>query len=250
MSQSMEEDSFSDQIAQFQRVNSKQYSWSDDELKCLDEIQEYHAKMLEVIAQAKMSGPQNLPKPPKRKVGDLFREMMGKKKAKKQRSPAELHDYLQKNLVDVSKKIDRNFFIELNPNLAQMEEQLITGYKQIQKQNAQSLLFFLQYGRMLNFCFAIFETEKRQGKHERNWGEFLTQKIGISESYARKLRSLALDIDPHKFPQFLRLGLSFSEIMFLKKDIIQMLNEERFREFWQTQILLPTIQQESQEANS
>ena len=74
--------------------------------------------------------------------------------------------------------------------------------------------------------------------------------MGISLSYAGKLKDLAFDLDPQTYPQFLRLGLSFSEIMRLKKDIIKMLEEEQYSTFWKTELYVPTIQQASQEASS
>ena len=73
--------------------------------------------------------------------------------------------------------------------------------------------------------------------------------MGISLSYAGKLKDLAY-LDPQTYPQFLRLGLSFSEIMRLKKDIIKMLEEEQYSTFWKTELYVPTIQQASQEASS
>lgn len=250
-SQSSEmEDDFGDQISQFQRANSQQYDWTDDEIKCLNENQEYFAKMLEAVAQAKITGPQKLPPKPKRKLDDLFREKKGGKKTKKQLSSADLHAYLHNNLVDINEKANRVFFSKLDPSFEKLKEQLIYGYQQIKRQNAQTVLFYMQYGKMLNVSFRVFETEKKEGKHSLKWNEFLTQTIGISESYARKLRNLALDLDPQTYPQFLRLGLSFSEIMSLKKDIIKMLNEEQFSTFWKTPVEVPNVQQESQETSS
>ena len=78
----------------------------------------------------------------------------------------------------------------------------------------------------------VFEQQKNAGEYdyEKTWKIFLSESVGISLSYAGKLKDLAFDLDPQTYPQFLRLGLSFSEIMSLKKDIIKMLNEEHILE--------------------
>ena len=73
---------FSDQISQLQRASRQQYTlmWTDDEITCQAENEKYYAKRLEAVAQAKMTGPKKLPKPPKRKLDKLFRaKTKGKK---------------------------------------------------------------------------------------------------------------------------------------------------------------------------
>ena len=96
-----------------------------------------------------------------------------------------------------------------------------------------------------------FKKQKKAGEYKKTWKIFLSKSVGINLSYAEKLKDLAFDLDPQTYPQFLRLGLSFSEIMSLKKDIIKMLNEEQFSTFFKTPILVPdTTPQESQEASS
>ena len=42
--------------------NEASFSWSNDELKILEEAQEYHARMIEKVANAKGKGPVELPK--------------------------------------------------------------------------------------------------------------------------------------------------------------------------------------------
>ena len=127
-----EMEGFSDQISQLQRASRQQYMWTDDEIICQAENEKYYAKRLEAVAQAKMTGPQKLPKPPKRKLDKLFRE---KTKGKKniERSSADLQEYLMKNLVDINQKANRKFFTQLEPSFDQLKKQLIYGYKQIQR---------------------------------------------------------------------------------------------------------------------
>ena len=152
--------------------------------------------------------------------------------------------------MDINQKANRKFFTQLEPSFDQLKEQLIYGCKQIQRQNAQTLLFYLQYGTMLITANTEFKKQKHAGEYKKTWEIFLCKSVGISLSYAGKLKDLAFDLDPQAYPQFLSLGLSFSEIMSLKKDIIKMLNKEQFSTFWKTPVLVPDTPQESQEASS
>ena len=196
------EEGFNNQISQFQYANSQQYNWTNDEIICLTENEIYYAKMLEVVAQAKITGPQKLPKPPKRKLDRLFKEKTKGKKAKLERSSADLHEYLRKNLVDINQKPNRKFFAELETSFDKLKEQLIYGYKQIQRQNAQTLLFYLQYGKMLITAMNVFKQQKNAGEYEKTWKIFLSERVGISLSYAGKLKDLAFNLDPQTYPVF------------------------------------------------
>ena len=110
-----------------------------------------------------------------------------------------------------------------------MEEYLKKGYQYIERQNAETLLFYLQFGRLLNTKFPLLQNAKKEGKIQGNWDDWIRDKAGICTSFARKLRDSAFIINPVVYPQFLRLGLSFSEIYSLKKQIQEMLNETYFR---------------------
>ena len=217
--------------------NEASVPWSNDELKMLEEIQVYHARMIVAIADAKSKGPIELPIKPKRKLEDLFKKKQGKnKKIKKEMTCSELHNYLQSQLVDVPLGVSRNFFIFSNQMLEEMKEKLVKGYHFVERQYAQSVPFYLQYGKLLNETFHIFQAEKKNGKVKDKWGDWLKKNIGISASFARQIRDLALIIDSHKFPQFLRLGLSFSEVYRLKKQIQEMLNKPEFVEQWEQKV--------------
>ena len=57
-----------------------QQSWTPEEIIILQEHLNFYHHMIEVIKIAQISGPQKLPKPPKRKLEDLFKEKSGKVK--------------------------------------------------------------------------------------------------------------------------------------------------------------------------
>ena len=91
--------------------SSTSFQWTDEQLKSLDENQEYHAKMLETIAIVRKQGPiKKVPKQPKRKLSDLFKEIEGTKKPKTQMTSSELNEYLKKHLVDIQLVSNRSFF--------------------------------------------------------------------------------------------------------------------------------------------
>ena len=218
--------------------NEASVSWSNDELKILEEIQVYHARMIVAIADAKSKGPVELPIKPKRNLEDLFKEKQGKnKKTKKEMTCSELHNYLQTQLVDVPLGVSRNCFIFSNQTLEEMEEKL-KGYHFVERQYGKSLSFYLQYGNLLNVTFDLFQAKKINGKTKDKWGDWLKNNIGISDSFARKMKDLASIIDSHNFPQFLRLGLSFSEVYRLKNQIQEMLNIPEFAEQWEKKVTI------------
>ena len=147
---------------------------------------------------------------------------------------SELNEYLNKHLVDIRLGSNRSFFVNLDKTLneSNMEEYLKKDYQYIERQNAETLLFHLQFGRLLNTKFSILQNAKKEGKIQGNWDDWIRDKAGICTSFARKLRDSVFIINPVVYPQFLRLGLSFSEIYPMKKQNQEMLNETHISEQW------------------
>ena len=90
--------------------------------------------------------------------------------------------------------------------------------------------------------------QKKEEKIQSNWDIWLRDEVGISASFARirKLRDLAFIMCPQIYPQFLRLGLSFSEIYSFKKQIQEMLTETHIADPWKEEIVIPIRQHSSQ----
>ena len=232
--------------------SSTSFQWTDEQLKSLDENQEYHAKMLETIAIVRKQGPiKKVPKQPKRKLSDLFKEIEGTKKPKTQMTSSELNEYLKKHLVDIQLVSKRSFFInmEQTTNKTNMIKHLRKGYQYIGRQNAETLMFFLQFGKLLITVFSFFQEEKKEGKLQGSWDDWLRDNVGISASFSRELRDLAFIINPSIYPKFLTLGLSFTEIYSLKKQIQEMLSETYIAEQWKQIIPVPETQHSSQATN-
>ena len=56
---------------------SDNFPWTEEQMKCLEENQEYHAKML-TLAMVRKQGPiKKVPKQPKRILFDLFKGIEG-----------------------------------------------------------------------------------------------------------------------------------------------------------------------------
>ena len=226
-----------------------QQSWTPEETIILQEHLIFHTKMIEATNAAVVSGPQKLPKPPKRKLENLFKEKSGKaKKSKKEMTMEELHNYLCANRVDINKVIKREIF-DVN-NILSVEDavkRLQQGYKHLQREHAQSMLFNIRFGQLLRICKDWHGTEKEAGRMMQTWEEWLKSVINISASHSRRLQQLAHLLYP--FPMFFNVGLSQNEIFGMKKQIEQMLKLENYRQYWSQQCIPPltTQLQQSQE---
>ena len=198
------------------------YSWSDDARAAINDHQAYHTNMVTFLNQMSVTGPpEKFPTQPKSKLKDLI---MKKKTKTRKRTPEELHAYLQRNIVNVNKKFNKdvfNFSVEEIKTPAEAMVKLREGYKHIQRQNAQTLLFFIQYGKLLNATFQQHEQARIRGETSVTWGKWLSENIGIHPSYSRKLREIATLLE--HYPLFLTVGLFFNEIYGLKKEIKELL---------------------------
>ena len=82
------------------------YSWSDDARTAINDHQAYHTNMVTFLNQILVTGPpEKFPTQPKSKLKDLI---MKKNKKTRKRTPEELHAYLQRNIVNVNKKINKD----------------------------------------------------------------------------------------------------------------------------------------------
>ena len=225
------------------------YQWDNESKLVIYEHRTYYMQMLNFLNEVEMNGPPSkLPSKPKTKLQHLLRKK--EKAQKKTKTAEELHQYLMSQCIDVTRKINREVFFFDPTKIANSEEamkKLKEGYKHIQRQNAQSLFFFIQYGILLNLCFDVFKKEKDQGIVTGTFGKWLLENIGIHESYARKLREIASLLGD--YPTFGSVGLSFTEIYSLKKQIKVMLDSSiQIQNFWRQVPNLPATQnlQESQ----
>lgn len=221
------------------------YYWNEEEIKLLDQHALYHAKMIEVIEQAKTTGPlKKLPSPPKRKLKDLFNEKLGKKN-KNEMTPRDFHLYLQERIQDMRCEISREKFQFSNPdNFDSAVFQLKDAYKHLSRQNAQSMYFNICFGKYLDDFYNWFSNEKKAGRIIMKWDAWLTSHISISSSYSRKLRQIAkLLID---YPRFQHVNITLNEVLNKQTLIKQMLAVPEYATFWKELYCMPLKTQQSQ----
>ena len=207
------------------------WSWSLEESNILIENISYYQSMIETIERAKSLGPVKLPKAPKRKVQDLFKEKLGKKKKQTITTPEELHTFLISRKADLSKTISRQKFIfnrEKDP-----VKQLQEAYKHLGRHNAQGMLFNILFGDFLNALRDWFIS----AKVNTTWDTWLSTQIDISIPHARKLRQLSNLLKG--FKGFLNINVSINDILSKQELIKQMLEIDQFATFWRQVDIIP-----------
>ena len=210
--------------------------WSEEELIFLKENQKYFEEMACIASKAQTEGPLQLPKKPKRKMEDLFKEKAGTKKKRgvDLSNPRDLHMYLISYQTDINSAVLREafsndaFFNLIDERV--VVESLQKAVKNLKKQNAQILLIHIQFGQFLILCKEWQDGERKAGRVKKTWAQWLKEKGGYSEIHARNLRAVAKSLFP--FPQFLTVGLPIDFIRRKLKQIENMLQIEEFRLYW------------------
>ena len=226
--------------------------WSMDQQSILDEHISYHNNCAEIFKKIRTGGPTEsktlpkLPPLPKRKLASLYGEPPAKKR--KMMTPEELHQHLQTKEVDVSKTTRKEAFI-FNPSDVSTADvavaKLKEGYRQIQRQDATSMFFNLQYGHLLDVAFEMYAKEKECGKQQHKWDDWLKANVGISSSYSRKLREISRLLRPY-MGRFSTVGLPFIEVYSMRKELKDMFSHsEEIRQYWSNPSQ-PPVQTETQ----
>ena len=204
--------------------------------------------MILVLEKASKEGVQKLPRKPKRKVEDLFKEKEGKKRRVELTNPKDLHEYLLENIADIDTALSREAF---NDNLfveAADENEIVArlqrGIRNLKRNNAQTLMFYVQFGKYLILCKEWQESKRKEGILKETWPQWLKEKTGYSDVHVRRLRALAKVLAP--FPMFYVVGLPVNFIMSKLKQIENMLQIEQFREHWSQQPNIPSQLRQSQ----
>ncbi|CAC5384334.1 unnamed protein product [Mytilus coruscus] len=170
----------------------RQSEWSRDQLSILDENLSYYTTCADIVKRIHTGGPAESKKLPKfpplpKKKAVIFVWRASKKR--KMMTPEELHQYLITKEIDVTKTARKEVFLFsasdiTTPDIAVAKLQ--EGYRQIQRQEATSMCFNLQYGHLLDVTIELYAKEKESGLQQQKWDDWLKQNIGISSSYSRK----------------------------------------------------------------
>ena len=219
----------------FQQV----YQWDDESKFVIYEHKTYYMEMVNILNHVEVTGPPTkLPKRPKTKLKHLLRKK--EKKQKKRKTPEELHNYLCANCVDIGKVIKREIFdVENILSVEDAANRLQQGYKHLQREHAQSMLFNIRFGQLLRMCKDWHGTEKKAGRMMQTWEEWLKSVINISASHSRRLQQLAQLLYP--FPMFFQVGLSQNEIFGMKKQIEEMLKVDIYKNYWSQPCVPPLL---------
>lgn len=148
-------------------------------------------------------------------------------------SGMELHFYLTKR---VSRQQEQHSSVcmewPVHPpkTLSDLQDYLERGYASIQNKSATLLGLTIEFGNWLNVAFRLHESEKKTGKREESWKQWVGRTIGIQDAYSRKLRCMASILSD--FPMFKRLAMPFSEIYRHRKEIQEMLKDEDIAALW------------------
>ena len=176
------------------RDNETQYThqWNEQQQQLINAHRNYHYEMMLFVDMLEKEGPGDkvIPKPPKAGLKSLLGD---RKKESKLLFGQDLQKYLAEKIVTKDevtcpKVSDAGLFT----NLQGILEHLKSGYDLLKKQNSLCLAASLDYGEWLNMAFELYSLEKMAGKITVTWKEWLEATVGIQDSYARKLREVAI----------------------------------------------------------
>jgi hypothetical protein len=208
-------------------------SLNDDQKKKLQEYYEYLNDSYNIILDIMQNGYSNqqLLKHPKPNLNELFnptnkksRKLTGKK----------LDEYLRTKIVNQN-DLNQVSMPNISPTdskitLEKLEEHLKNGYKCVDNKQNQLFCVYLDYGNCLIAAYKIFEDKKEAGDIKGTWKKWLKNKVGIVDSYARKLRTISNQLN--SYPKFNDLSISFTEIYNKRKEIKKMLEIPEIANSW------------------
>ena len=208
--------------------------WDDKQYKLLQDHINYHAEMCNTLLALRDNGPFgiNLPKKPLKDIKSLLND--SNRKAEPLLG-CNLHNYLVLNIVEQN-QVSCPLVSEVNPKkFVDVVNYLKKGYEGIKQVNRNTLCAYIDYGNWLNHAYELYYQSHLSGEVMYTWKEFLTNEIGIADSYARKLREIAKLLN--NYPQFRTLGLNFSEIYQRRLQIENMLIlNHGIAEYWKQPI--------------
>lgn len=207
--------------------------WSENEMQLIDEWITYGQQIVDIGNELKKRGASSLkfPKLPKQHIKDLLDGVKSKKKPRL--SGFELHRYLISKLVNGhANAMPTLLFLGVDSTLDDVLVHLKSGYEYIKQRNSQILGDFIDYGAWLNTAYIKFWKIKSTGCIKLSWATWLADNVGITDSYARKLRVIANLFE--RYPKMRKLGIPMSELYDLKTEISELLtsNVDNCTTYW------------------
>lgn len=208
--------------------------WSEHDTQLIDEWITYGQQIVERCNELRQQGgiSTDFPKRPKQNINSLFDEV---KLKKPKMSGIELHQYLTSKLVsdNYATAMPDLTILSVNTTLDDMLPHLKSGYEYIQRKNSRMLGRFIDYGVWLNAAYDKFMDNKIRGLIKVSWAEWLQNNVGISQSYAGKLRAIGHVCE--KYPKMKTLGISIDELYHLRGEISKLFlsNIDNCVAYWQ-----------------
>ena len=208
-------------------------AFSDSELQTLCQCEVFANTLLKITSDLR-KGPNTSEKLPPFPKADLMKILCGSKsKPDKTLRGQELHEYLNSKIENLTVF----WKTEITPppeDISKLDEilpYLRQGYTVIWKMSAKTLSLSLVYGISLNKAFRVYESNKARGLVKEAWGKWLIINVGVSASYARKLRELSTKF--MKYKTIHNLSIPFSELWNRRLEIAEMLNTQPYiAKYW------------------
>jgi len=203
--------------------------WNNSQRMVLQSHREYHCKMNLFIDDLERNGPSELTLPVKPRP-DLT-TLLGMSTTKKVFG-WELHIYLKQHLVPDLKlescpKLSETKDVD---SLEKVKDYLVKGFLVLQKSSVAALSSSLHFGNWLDHAFKLHQSECWRGRQIDIWSTWLEANVGISDSYARKLRDLSKILN--KYTKFHLINLPFSELYTKRKELEHMLSDPDIAKLW------------------
>jgi len=197
--------------------------FSDSELQTLAQCEEFARMVFNITSDLRQNKhtEKELPIFPK---SELLKIMGIVPKTQKKIRGLQLHENLKTKIVTEDRMDEIPDPPNYQTNRPTMDDFLLclkNGYSIIQNIKAKSIHLSLNYGAWLNVAFRAYEYNKGKGLLKESWAFWLKKNIGISDSYARKLRELATEFIEYK--RIHSLAIPISELWNQRQEISQML---------------------------
>jgi len=169
--------------------------WSEEEKTVIEDYIQYHREWiayLEKLRDYEIRNLGQLPRKPRLKLPSSLENSSSRNTTKRmsQLSGEELNQFIKKHLVE-----------ERNPTNQREDDFSVTRLKdalvflqqtqQIMRLNSAKLLASsLNFGCWLNTAFVLHELQKFCNPFSRSWNKWLSEKVGISNSYAKNIEQL------------------------------------------------------------
>lgn len=220
----------------------QQQQWTSTQKQLINEYRIFYQNMVSLISEIESNGPtgkmSKLPKKPKQRLSEVY----GLKKVNKEKmTPQELHQYQSNNIAEINHAVSRETFsntylLSGNENEENIVDKLNKGIRNLKRQDAQTLLIYINFGNFLNLAKIWMEGERKARRIKQSWSSWLKEKTGYSDDHVRKLRALAKVL--FGYDQFLFVGLPLNYILRKLKEISIMLQIPEYNEFWKKPVTL------------